>query len=77
MSKRNGKSSLASAISLYLLLADGEPSAEIYLNACDRDQASIVFDEAAKMVEQPSASEASGDNRLAEDDHGRTRPADG
>jgi phage terminase large subunit-like protein len=49
--KKNGKSSLVSALSLYLLLADGEGSPEIYINACDKDQASIVFDEALKMAE--------------------------
>jgi len=49
--KKNGKSCLFSGLSLYLLLADGEPGAEIYSAAVDRDQASIVFTEAANMVE--------------------------
>lgn len=49
--KKNGKSCLFSGLSLYLLLADGEPGAEIYSAAVDRDQASIVFLEAANMVE--------------------------
>lgn len=49
--KKNGKSSLFSGLSLYLLLADREPGAEIYSAAVDRDQASIVFTEAANMVD--------------------------
>jgi phage terminase large subunit-like protein len=50
VAKKNGKSTLISAIALYLLIADGEPGPEIYLNAVDREQARIVFDESAKMV---------------------------
>lgn len=49
--RKNGKSTLASGIGLYLLFADDEPGAEIYSAAADRDQASIVFDEAKSMVE--------------------------
>ena len=49
--KKNGKSELAAAIALYLLYADNEPSAEVYGAACDRNQASIVFDVARQMVE--------------------------
>lgn len=48
--KKNGKSTLCAALSLYLLLADGERGAEVYSAAADRDQASIVFREAANMV---------------------------
>lgn len=49
--RKNGKSTLASAVALYLLLADKEPGAEIYSCAADRDQAGIVFDMARSMVE--------------------------
>ncbi|WP_165620587.1 terminase large subunit [Streptococcus equi] len=49
--KKNGKSELAAAIALYLLYADGEASAEVYGAACDRNQASIVFDVAKQMVD--------------------------
>lgn len=48
--KKNGKSELAAAIALYLLYADHEASAEVYGAACDRNQASIVFDVAKQMV---------------------------
>ncbi len=50
VAKKNGKSTLVSALTLVLLLADEEGAPEVYINACDREQASIVFDEAARMV---------------------------
>ena len=53
--KKQGKSELAAAIALYLLYADNEPSAEVYGAACDRNQASIVFDVARQMVEMSPA----------------------
>lgn len=53
--RKNGKSTLCSGIGLYLLLADGEPGAEVYSAAADRDQARIVFDEAKAMVESSPA----------------------
>ena len=49
--KKNGKSAIGSGVSLYLLTADNEPGAEVYAAAADRDQASIVFDGAKRMVE--------------------------
>lgn len=53
--KKNGKSELAAVIALYLLFADNEPSAEVYGAACDRQQASIVFDVAKQMVQMSPA----------------------
>ena len=38
-----------------MLYADGEPSAEVYGAACDRAQASLVFDVAKRMVEMTPA----------------------
>jgi phage terminase large subunit-like protein len=49
--KKNGKSTLAAGIALYMLVADGEPGAEVYFAASDRDQAGICYNEAANMVE--------------------------
>ena len=49
--RKNGKSTLAAGIALFLLFADEEKGAEVYSAAADRDQASIVFDEAKAMVE--------------------------
>lgn len=53
--KKQGKSELAAAIALYLLYADNEPSAEVFSAASDRQQASIVFDVAKRMVEMTPA----------------------
>ena len=53
--KKNGKSELAAAVALYLLYADNEPAAEVYGAAADRQQASIVFDVARRMVEKSPA----------------------
>jgi len=50
--KKNGKTTLAAGIELYLLVGDGEPGAQVYSAAVDREQASLVFREAANMVRQ-------------------------
>ncbi len=50
--KKQGKSELGAAIALYLLDYDGEYGSEVYSAAADREQASIVFNIAANMVEQ-------------------------
>lgn len=49
--RKNGKSTLAAGIALYLLFADRESGAEVYSAAADRDQAAIVFELAKSMVE--------------------------
>lgn len=48
--RKNGKSALASGVATYLFTADGEPGAEVYSAAGDREQASIVFDTAKAMI---------------------------
>lgn len=48
--RKNGKSSLAAALALYLLLADGEKGAEIVSAAADRGQARIIYEIAADMI---------------------------
>ena len=53
--RKNGKSSLAAAIALYMLCADNEWGAEVYGAAYDREQASIVFDIAAQIVRHTPA----------------------
>lgn len=50
MPRKNGKSTLISAISLYMLMGDKEPAAECYVAAGDRSQAGIIFDQARAMV---------------------------
>ncbi len=44
-------SELGAAIALYMLLADGEQNAEVYVAACDRQQASIIFNTSMNFVE--------------------------
>ena len=51
MPRRNGKSSMAAGIALYLLVADDEPGSYVVSAAANREQARVVFDQAAKMVE--------------------------
>lgn len=48
--KKNGKSTLAAGIGLYMLLADGEAGPEVYAAATKRDQAKIIWQEAKRMV---------------------------
>lgn len=50
IAKKNGKTELDSALALKMLCADDEPAAEIYGCASDRQQATICFNVAAKMV---------------------------
>ena len=52
VARKNGKSVLSSAIGLYLMIADGEPGAEIYACATKRDQAKIIWLEAKRMVKK-------------------------
>jgi phage terminase large subunit-like protein len=49
--RKNGKTTIAAGVGLYLLFADGEQGAEVYSAAADRDQAAIAFDLARSMVE--------------------------
>lgn len=53
--RKAGKSTLAAGIALYLLLADGEPGAEVYSAAADREQAAIVFEMAKQMADAAPA----------------------
>jgi phage terminase large subunit-like protein len=48
--RKNGKTTLAAGIGLYLLVCDGEAGAEIYSAATKKDQARLVFDDAKAFV---------------------------
>lgn len=48
--RKNGKTTMAAGIGLYLMVADGEPGAEIYTAAVKRDQARIAHRDATEMV---------------------------
>lgn len=50
VARKNGKSTLAAGIGLYLFAADQEPGAEVFTAATKRDQARIVHGEAINMV---------------------------
>jgi phage terminase large subunit-like protein len=53
--KKNGKSTLLSALSLALLLLDGEGGPEVDIFASDKDQAGIVYEEGQRMVQASPA----------------------
>jgi phage terminase large subunit-like protein len=48
----NAKSTISSALALYMMAADGEGGAEVYSLATTRDQARIVFGDAQTMARQ-------------------------
>lgn len=50
VARKNGKSTLGAGLGLYLLVADGEPGAEVYSAATKRDQARIIHSEATRMA---------------------------
>ncbi len=50
VARRNGKTSLAAGIALYLLLCDGEPGAQVYSAAADQTQAGLIFRQAMHMI---------------------------
>lgn len=50
MGRKNGKSTLAAGLGLFLAFFDGEPGAEVYAAATKRDQAMIVWLEAKQTV---------------------------
>ena len=52
MARKNGKTTLLSAIALYMMIADGEGSAECYSVATKKDQASKCFKSACAMRTQ-------------------------
>lgn len=49
--RKNGKSTMAAGISLYLLVADDEDGPEVYNAAGAKDQARVVFQQAREFVE--------------------------
>jgi phage terminase large subunit-like protein len=50
MARKNGKTAIAAAIGLWCLVADGEPSGEVYSVATKEDQAKISWNDAANYV---------------------------
>ena len=52
VARKNGKSTLAAGVGLYMMVADREPGAEIYTAATKLKQAQIIHQEAIRMVKQ-------------------------
>lgn len=50
--RKNGKSTFAAAIALYLAYEDSEPAPQVFFAAADKDQASIAYGMARVLVEQ-------------------------
>ena len=55
VARKNGKSTLVSGLSNYMLTKDHEGGAEIYALANTRDQAKIVWKESARMIKKSPA----------------------
>ncbi len=51
IARKNGKSTWAAGVGLYLLVGDGEPGAEVYCAANKYDQSRIVHSESRRMVQ--------------------------
>ena len=50
--KKNGKSTIAAGVGIYLFVEDDEPGAEVYATATKVEQARIVWNEARNMILQ-------------------------
>jgi phage terminase large subunit-like protein len=55
LARKQGKSELAAALALYLMLMDGEKSAAVYCAAASEDQADVVFEAAKRMCSMDDA----------------------
>jgi phage terminase large subunit-like protein len=49
--RKNGKSTLGAAVAIYMLFADSELGSEVFSCAGDKNQASIIFDLAKRMIQ--------------------------
>jgi len=52
VARKNGKTTVAAGLGLYLFMGDGEPGAEVYTAATKKDQARIAHSEALRMVKK-------------------------
>ena len=55
VARKSGKSTLAAAVGLYLMIADGELGPELYSVATKKDQAKIIWLEAKRMIKKSPA----------------------
>ncbi len=52
VARKNGKSTMGSALAIYLLSSDGEIGSQVYSAASDRGQAGIIHEDAKTMIKQ-------------------------
>lgn len=52
VARKNGKTTIAAGVGLYLAFVEGEPGAEVYTAATKRDQARIAHNDATQMVKR-------------------------
>ena len=52
VARKNGKTTLAAALALYMFLGDGEGGAQVYCCATKKDQAKLLYKEAVNMINQ-------------------------
>ena len=57
VSRKNGKTALASGIALYMLYAEREPRAEVYSVATVKDQAKLCFNDSVAIVKNTALSQ--------------------
>lgn len=55
VARKNGKSTLDSSLSLYMLTKDSEGGSEVYSVATKREQAKIVWEESKRMIKKSPA----------------------
>lgn len=55
--RKNGKTTFAAIIALYMLLLDDEAAAEVYAAAVDKNQAKICFDASVELIRSSDLSE--------------------
>ncbi|HRC61640.1 MAG TPA: terminase large subunit [Dehalococcoidia bacterium] len=58
--RKNGKTTVAAGIALFLLIADGEAGAQVYVAATKKDQARIAFNAASEIARATPALRAAG-----------------
>lgn len=52
VARKNGKTTLAAALALYMFLADGEGGSQVYCCATKKDQAKLLYNESCNMINQ-------------------------
>lgn len=56
--RKNGKTTFAAIVALFLEMLDGEPGAEVYAAAVDKEQARICFDTSKELIKRSDFSAA-------------------